>query len=173
MWAGLSASTRAGSCVPGWHGLVLASLARTAEVPQETKPLQTGNIASEEKTSKILPCFNHKFQMDVQHLSLPPGTQCSAQIGGEQFRKTEVKIARLEPNDSQVMFMEVPKFKQDKRGNLMADTGMKLSKRTGEGLKTNKTLMFTKISPVKMARALSTSSLARSVYGVPTCDSRK
>lgn len=105
MWAELSPSTRAGSCVLGWHGLVLASLARTAEVPQETKPLQTENIASEEKTSKILPCFNHKFQMDVQHLSLPPGTQRSAQIGGEQFRKTEVKIARLEPNDSQVMFM--------------------------------------------------------------------
>lgn len=36
----------------------------------------------------------------MKYVSLPTGTQCSSQRGGEQFRKTEVKIARLEPNDS-------------------------------------------------------------------------
>lgn len=40
----------------------------------------------------------------------------------------------------------------------MADNGMTLSKRIGLGLKTNKTLRFTKSSPVKMARVLSASS---------------
>lgn len=36
----------------------------------------------------------------------------------------------------------------------MADTRMKLSKRTGLGFKTNKTLMFTKRFPVKKASLL-------------------
>lgn len=57
----------------------------------------------------------------------------------------------------------------------MAKTGLKLSKRTGLGLKAKKkkTLMFTKSRPIKMARVISASSLARSTHRAPMRDSRK
>lgn len=68
-------------------------------------PTNRKHCLSEEKARKTLPGLNHTFQMDAWNISLPTGTQCSSQRGGEWSRKTEVKIARLEPNDSQVVFM--------------------------------------------------------------------
>lgn len=106
--------------------------------------------------------------MAAWNLSLSPGTQCSSQRSGEQFRKTVVKIARLEPDDSRAVFLWVPKFRKDKGSHGMADTGMKLSKRTDLGFKINKTLRFS----ARMARVLSATSLARP-HGEPMGASRQ
>lgn len=85
-------------------GLRVLNLAHVAKVLKEVKPdkQKTQFLGRQEKHTLVL-ITNLKWMHKI-HLC-QPGTQRSSQRGVEQFRKTEVKIARLKPNDSKVIFM--------------------------------------------------------------------
>ena len=85
--------------------LSLAPLVRTAKVLKEMKPLPTENTASVKKrqgTCSLVLTTNSKwmYEMYLCHQALDVQLK-----GWGAIRKKEVKIARPEPSDSQVMFM--------------------------------------------------------------------